>query len=235
MAPLIGKASSGAVRRALVLATTLTLLFGPTASAQDGAASAATGQTYKVRIVDFDYRPSRVTVNVGDTVQWTNSARTNHTATHENRRVFDSLVLEPGAAFSHTFTETGVVRYFCMLHPWMTAAVTVVRSGAPSPEDQATDAAPSSTGAGGYQLRALPYRSYGSYIGSGGLPAFAYPYYLGYGLGYPYYGSPLGGYGPFGYPFYGAGYGGYGYGGYGYGGYGGYGYGGYGYPYGYGY
>jgi plastocyanin len=190
--------------------------------------AAAPVPTYKIGIVDFDYRPSRLTINVGDTVQWTNYGPARHTATEDDHRTFDSGALNTGDTYSYTFGATGTWHFHCNIHPWMTAAIRVVQSGAPSAADQAVDIRPPATSGGGYGLQAYPYMGGSS---QWGLPAYGYPYYQGSGLGYPFYG----GYGWWGYPYaypYGS-YGGYPYGSrYGYYGYGGM-YGGYGYYGGY--
>jgi plastocyanin len=64
------------------------------------------------------YRPGNHTVPVGTTVVWRNSTidETRHSVTASDGS-FISDLLEPGEAFSHTFTEPGSYEYTCALHP----------------------------------------------------------------------------------------------------------------------
>jgi plastocyanin len=83
-------------------------------------AAASTGVT----ISDFEFSPSSVTVNVGDTVTWTNDGPTPHSAT-SNDGVFDTGIMDAGQSGSHTFTEAGTFAYICTPHPNMTGTVVV--------------------------------------------------------------------------------------------------------------
>jgi plastocyanin len=83
------------------------------------------------------YAPADVTVVIGvnNTVKWTNNDNMSHTVTATDGS-FDSGNMNPGATFSHTFTEAGSFAYICTYHHWMHGTVTVL-SGAgvqqPSP------------------------------------------------------------------------------------------------------
>lgn len=94
-------------------------------------ASASTGVTIR----DFEFAPSAVTVNVGDTVTWTNDGPTPHSAT-ANDGSFDTGIMNAGASGSHTFTEAGTFAYICTPHPNMTGTVTVQAAAS---DDGATD------------------------------------------------------------------------------------------------
>ena len=76
-----------------------------------------------------------LTVPVGTTVAWTNRDRAPHTATSgtpSGRTAhFDSGTLATDARFSFTFTEAGTFPYFCVIHPSMTATVTVIETPSP--------------------------------------------------------------------------------------------------------
>ena len=76
------------------------------------------------------YIPASVTINVGDTVEWTNSDTAAHTVTGGSPAegpsgVFDSSLVLGGAQYSFTFEESGSFNYFCMVHPWMVGNVQV--------------------------------------------------------------------------------------------------------------
>lgn len=114
------------------------------------AASGVEGQqvfaaaSSSVTIVDFDYVPPDVTVNVGDSVTWTNSGDEPHTATADNGS-FDTPVLNSGQSASVTLAQPGTFSYFCKLHPpqefpGFTGTVEVV--------DSSGEAGGGSTGAG---------------------------------------------------------------------------------------
>jgi LPXTG-motif cell wall-anchored protein len=88
-------------------------------------AAASTGVT----ISDFKFAPGGVTVNVGDTVTWSNAGPTPHSAT-ANDGSFDTGILSKGGSGSHTFTQAGTFSYFCKPHPFMKGTVTVVAAAA---------------------------------------------------------------------------------------------------------
>ena len=74
--------------------------------------------------------PSSVTIQMGDTVEWTNSDTAAHTVTgglpaDGPSGVFDSSLVLGGATYAFTFEETGSYDYFCMVHPWMVGDVQV--------------------------------------------------------------------------------------------------------------
>jgi plastocyanin len=76
------------------------------------------------------YIPASITINAGDTVQWTNSDTAAHTVTGGSTAegpsgVFDSSLVLGGASYSFTFEEAGNYDYFCMVHPWMVGNVQV--------------------------------------------------------------------------------------------------------------
>jgi len=74
--------------------------------------------------------PYEVTINVGDSVEWTNSDTAAHTVTGGSPAdgpsgVFDSSLVLGGAQYAFTFEEAGNYDYFCMVHPWMVGNVQV--------------------------------------------------------------------------------------------------------------
>jgi LPXTG-motif cell wall-anchored protein len=83
-------------------------------------AAASTGVT----ISDFQFAPASVTVNVGDTVTWTNNGPTPHSATSSGG-VWDTGIMDAGQSGSHTFTEAGTFAYICTPHPNMHGTIVV--------------------------------------------------------------------------------------------------------------
>ncbi|MEU1804250.1 cupredoxin family copper-binding protein [Streptomyces sp. NPDC019937] len=95
----------------------------PVAAAQQPAAAA----DYKVDIKDMKFGSAKLTVHVGDTVQWTNSDEAPHTVTTtKGPKKFDSGTLNKGDSWSYTFTTPGTYEYYCAVHPDMTASITVL-------------------------------------------------------------------------------------------------------------
>ncbi len=99
---------------------------GPMMGGQYGATpqgAPAVGVT-QVQIVNFAYTPANIQVKAGTTVTWTNQDTAPHTVTFKNG-MKDSGVLQKGQTFSYTFTTPGAYQYYCTVHPYMTATVTV--------------------------------------------------------------------------------------------------------------
>ncbi len=76
------------------------------------------------------FTPASITINVGDTVDWTNSDTAAHTVTGGSPAdgpsgEFDSSLVLSGAQYAFTFEEAGDYDYFCMVHPWMVGNVQV--------------------------------------------------------------------------------------------------------------
>jgi LPXTG-motif cell wall-anchored protein len=99
----------------------------PASSAPNPIAEAAASGG--VSIQGFAFHPGSMTVNVGDTVTWTNHDSASHTAT-ANDGSFDTGTLKPGQSGSHTFNRAGTFSYICSIHPNMHGTITVVGSAA---------------------------------------------------------------------------------------------------------
>ena len=86
----------------------------------------------------FCFSPSSVTIHPGDTVRWTWSSSghssTSGTPGHPSG-VWDSLILQQGAVFTHTFNGVGSFPYYCTPHGACCNMVgmVVVTNAAPSP------------------------------------------------------------------------------------------------------
>ena len=83
-----------------------------------------TGVT-KLNIQNFVYQPANVQVRAGSTVTWTNQDSVPHSVTFKNG-MKDSGLLSQGQSFSYTFNAPGTYQYYCTVHPYMVATVTVV-------------------------------------------------------------------------------------------------------------
>lgn len=82
------------------------------------------GAGNEVRLYGFAFEPTRLDVEVGTTVTWTNHDPETHTVSADGG-AFDSGPLEPGAAFSTRFSEPGRFAYICQIHPTMAGQITV--------------------------------------------------------------------------------------------------------------
>jgi plastocyanin len=85
---------------------------------------AAAAADQAVSISGFAFHPPTVTVNVGDTVTWTNKDSIAHTATANNGS-FDTEAIGPGSSDSVTFNSAGTFGYHCEIHPSMHGTVVV--------------------------------------------------------------------------------------------------------------
>jgi amicyanin len=96
------------------------------------SAGAAAAATKTVDIMNNKYSPATLTINVGDTVTWTNMDTAPHTVTVTSGPVkFSSGNLAKGQSFTYTFTAAGTYNYYCAVHPDMVAKVVVAGSSAP--------------------------------------------------------------------------------------------------------
>lgn len=88
----------------------------------EGAGIQQPGQIY--------YDPEMLQVSSGTTVVWNNVDSTIHTVTAGNpddgpSGLFDSELISAGDSFEYTFSESGMIDYYCIVHPWMVGVVDV--------------------------------------------------------------------------------------------------------------
>src|SRR5438046_4733520 len=99
-------------------------------------ASKAATNLVKIR-APFTFDPTNITINMGDTIKWTNMDTQVHDSTHKNTngqaRLWTSGTLSnrpPNNTFAFTFANTGKYPYFCSIHllshPEQTGTVAVV-------------------------------------------------------------------------------------------------------------
>lgn len=100
-----------------------------------------------------DYGPDPVVVARGDGVEWTNEDNALHTVTSREEGLFDSDVMREGETFLLDTSELaeGDYEYFCTLHPFMSAILSVTGpgtgpdAGAATGEETAPGSAPGET------------------------------------------------------------------------------------------
>jgi plastocyanin len=129
--------------RWIALLATIVSLF-----AYSKPVSAATVNVTVAPNGDLVFSPSSVTVQPGDTVQWTWGS-SGHSSTSGTpgapNGIWNSGILNQGASFSHTFNSTGSFPYYCIPHGGccgMTGTVMVVNaSPTPTPMPSQTPTA----------------------------------------------------------------------------------------------
>lgn len=95
-------------------------------SASDGSSDASVPEDVvvtdtnpaAVTALDNSFRPENIEVAAGTEVVWTNKGRNEHNILHVEGDDWGVDVddFQPGAAYSHTFDEAGVYRYYCSIH-----------------------------------------------------------------------------------------------------------------------
>lgn len=90
-----------------------------------GGVGTAPAETRKVAIQGFAFNPGKLTVKVGDTVEFVNEDGFPHTATKEGSSGFDTGNLNTGQSKKITFPKAGVFNYGCSIHPSMEGVITV--------------------------------------------------------------------------------------------------------------
>ena len=119
--------------RATVLCGAYTMLSacsGGPAAPNSGVSQSARALTpataTSVYIQDFTYVPAAIRVKKGTTIVFTNRDHVDHTVT-ANGHTFGSPKLVQGRSWKHTFAVTGVMKYYCRIHPYMHGEVVVTK------------------------------------------------------------------------------------------------------------
>ncbi len=81
-------------------------------------------RVHKVKIESFAFVPAELTVNVGDTVVWTNEDRVVHTATALDGS-FSTGRIGNDQSREVSFTNAGEYAYNCNIHPSMKGLIVV--------------------------------------------------------------------------------------------------------------
>ena len=85
-----------------------------------------TGNTVHVVMAHLEFSPLAVNARVGQRLVWTNVDNAPHNVTYVSGPVFKSSGrLRPGDRFSIKLTQAGTIHYFCTIHPWMRATISV--------------------------------------------------------------------------------------------------------------
>ena len=99
-------------------------MAGMAMPAHPGAQSGTPVATTEVKIKNFAFSPSTITVKSGATVVWTNDDSIQHDVTFDGGAIA-STTLDHNNTFSHTFATPGTYHYICSIHPFMHGTVIV--------------------------------------------------------------------------------------------------------------
>ncbi|HZW97105.1 MAG TPA: cupredoxin family copper-binding protein [Candidatus Eremiobacteraceae bacterium] len=88
------------------------------------AARPVDASSVEVKIDNFSFTPPSLKVRVGTQITWTNRDDIPHTVVEEEK-IFRSKVLDTDEKFAFTPTKPGTYKYYCSIHPKMTAKVVV--------------------------------------------------------------------------------------------------------------
>jgi LPXTG-motif cell wall-anchored protein len=118
-----------------VMALVAVFMLVPLAGAAPRAA-----ETKNVSAKDFEFAPKTITINVGDTIVWTNDGPAPHTVSADEADSFESGNMDKGATFSEIFDEAGTFAYYCKYHgakggTGMAGSVVVVEAAAAAPTE----------------------------------------------------------------------------------------------------
>lgn len=79
----------------------------------------------KIAIIDDAFEQTEVTVSLGTTVTWTNQGQREHTVSATDGGFGSDGTLKSGESYAHTFDTAGTFAYFCAIHTFMKASITV--------------------------------------------------------------------------------------------------------------
>jgi plastocyanin len=93
----------------------------------------AQAATQVIRMVNFAFQPSSVTIHEGDTVRWTNTTATGHNVVSSSGAWAPSALFTSPGTFSVTFTKAGTYNYVCSPHQALGMTGTIVVQAAAKP------------------------------------------------------------------------------------------------------
>jgi plastocyanin len=85
----------------------------------------ASQNSHDIKISNFAFFPSSITIHPGETITWTNDDSAAHTIVSDSGAEIGSSSLSKGQSYSHTFNTPGTYNYRCSIHPSMKGTVIV--------------------------------------------------------------------------------------------------------------
>jgi plastocyanin len=89
------------------------------------AASAAASSTRTVRIADFRFSPTSLTISAGTRVHWRWTGSAPHSVKVKSGPARFNSGVKTHGTFDFTFHKRGTYRLMCAVHPFMTMRITV--------------------------------------------------------------------------------------------------------------
>ena len=142
------------LKRLLVPTLVIALFIGSAAVVWASQPAAPAAATVNIEMRDNMFVPQNVTVNVGDTVVWTNVGQRPHDATAGNGAFSSPRRMMNGQTFSWTATTAGTIDYVCTIHEAQGMVGTIVVQGGTG--GAAPPAAAPRTGGGGMAGTQVP-------------------------------------------------------------------------------
>jgi plastocyanin len=78
-----------------------------------------------IDMLGYAYHPGNISVPRGAQVTWVNDDNVDHTATEKDNAAWDTQIIRNGASKTIKFDSPGTFRYYCTIHPYMVATLTV--------------------------------------------------------------------------------------------------------------
>ena len=100
------------------------LLSSGSVDDEDATPTALDDLAVTIDIRDFRYQPPNLSVPVGATVTWVNRDVAPHDSEARDG-MWETSLLQRDEEFAIRFDEPGTWDYFCTVHPYMTATLTV--------------------------------------------------------------------------------------------------------------
>lgn len=101
---------------AMLVAAVVVLSASVPAHATEPATDETDDATVAVRIGDNFYKPKRITIPAGTTVEWRNQGRNEHNVLPDRGKRFGIDELERGTTYSYRFDKPGRYGYYCSFH-----------------------------------------------------------------------------------------------------------------------
>ena len=90
-------------------------------------AEAATGAIVEVSMKDIKFVPEKISVKVGQKIEWTNDDAVAHNVTATDGADFASDTITGGGTYSYTPTKAGVIQYVCTIHSGQNGEIRVTK------------------------------------------------------------------------------------------------------------
>ena len=81
-------------------------------------------EPHEILIQGFMFRPASTTIQVGESVIWTNKDDEPHTVSSDTG-LFRSSALDTDETFTFRFDKPGIYHFICSIHPRMTGMIIV--------------------------------------------------------------------------------------------------------------